>query len=302
MPAQHREELPAPGVPLPPGRDRCGVAERIDHRHEAAAGSPPPRALGGVGHDGGGAAEAGEVPGLRRGHERDRPAGCRMVESRKGHVGDHVVQHQAGPDLVAHHRDRMPLAKIGQPQEIAVGEDRASRVVGLTQPEELRPRRDRGGNGIPVDAPCGGIRHQWQADTPPAGQAGQREKRWVDRREREDLIVGLGQEPGRDRQPRHDAGRGDDRGRIDRPGMQRPQMVGERRGEVGGFVRVAKHPVVDAGSNGIEYHFRGLEIHVGHPHRHHVAARPAIPLLRSRTPAIGAIVKLERAGGVYGHR
>ena len=302
MPAQHREELPAPGVAVPPRRDRRRVAERIDHRHQSPAGGPPPLPVRGVGHDRRGTPEPGEVPGLRWGDERDCLLGRGMVDAREGNVSECVIQHQVAPDLIAHHRDSPLRAEISQPQEIRAGKNRAGRVVGMAQPEELRAGRDGGGQPIPVDAPCGGIRHQWQADTPPAGQAGQREKRWVDRREREDLIVGLGQEPGRDRQPRHDAGRGDDRGRIDRPGMQRPQMVGERRGEVGGFVRVAKHPVVDAGSNGIEYHFRGLEIHVGHPHRHHVAARPAIPLLRSRSPAIGAIVKLERAGGVYGHR
>jgi hypothetical protein len=68
-----------------------------------------------------------------------------------------------------------------------------------------------------------------------------------------------------------------------------PSMHGleHRRPRVG----VAEHPVVDARLEGFEHRRGRGEVHVGHPHRDHVAAGVAAPLDAVGAGAVGAVLK-----------
>ena len=136
MSLENGNQLPPPGVAVPPCRLGRRVAQRVDHRHEATTGGPPAAAQIGVGHDGRGAAQAGQVPGLGRRRERDRPSRGGVIEGREGNVPQ-AVEQKIGPDLVGDHGQSVPLGKVCQSQQVIPAEDRAGGIVRMTEPEEF---------------------------------------------------------------------------------------------------------------------------------------------------------------------
>ena len=142
-----------------------------------------------------------------------------------------------------------------------------------------------------VDRPRCGLLDERHAHAPPFRKARQRQERRIDGCEREDLGIGVGEQPCREGQSRHHARGAHDALGIDPPSVPPLEMRGEPLCKPRRLMRVAEHPVIDAIVDRREHLGRRGKIHVGHPHGQHVAIGVAIPFFRTGAVAIGAVGK-----------
>ena len=104
---------------------------------------------GGVGHHDLGAAQAGGVEGLGRGHHRDGV----VVRALDREVGDVLGagQDQRRVDLVADDAGTVAYDDVADPLQLGAGEHPAPRVVGLREQQRLRPVGEEPVEAVEVD-------------------------------------------------------------------------------------------------------------------------------------------------------
>src|SRR5262249_3833129 len=247
------------------------------------------------------ALEPGQVEGLARRHERDRPLGDFGIERRDGYVAL-TAEGQLAVDLVGHDREAAAQARLGQARQLRAREDAADRIVRAAEQEESRAVADGRRERVDVDlvAPVRPARQRGlRAREADAG--GRAEDRWVDRRLEDEPVAGHRQDPSSHVEARNDPGDQHYRVRRHAPAVALQEPIGEQLVELRLLEgQVAEDAVLDPLAERADHGLRRLEVHVRHPERQDIGA-VLLPLGAVGVPAVDETIEVVGHGGSSYH-
>lgn len=270
-----------------------------DHAEVAGADTGPERNAGEVSRRGRAGdqqrtAQAGQVPPLGGGHQRQAVLGARHREVR--HEA-RSPEHHRSVDLVGDHPHPVPLGQVGDGGQLVRGVQDAGRVVRAAQQVRRRPptgtslpervlKRAEVDPQVPAERclhdPAAGVRHELV-------------ERWVDRAVDDHRVPRLGDQPQRLDDAVHHVGH--QRRTFHRQPVPTPPPPGELRQRLrvrraGGVTGVAaRDSVGDRGGDRLGQR----HVHLGHPERQHVVG--VLPPLEARP--LPELVDRELTKGIH---
>ena len=183
----------APWFAVVVGGGGGGEAERVGFGDEGVFGGLEAAAEGGVGDDGEGEAESGDVVGFASGHEDDETSVEGVRESEGGGVWGGVgFEEEVAVDFVRAEEEIVAFAEGGDAFEFRAGPDPADWVVRAAEDEEPCARRDGAFHGVEVERVAAGVVDgERDGDEFAAGVAVGFEEWWVDGRAGHDGVAGV---------------------------------------------------------------------------------------------------------------
>ena len=278
---------------MPIGRFGRRKAQHVYVRNDAVHRVEQLPAQFRVGHHGERAAEARDVPGLGRRHQRDRPFRDGLVQHGDRDVPGVFVQHQSAMDLVRADHQIVTFGDLRDRRQFFARKHSADRIVRIAQHQQAAARRDGALETAEIPRPTALGAAQVDRRQAAVRIARRTEKRRVDRCGGQHLVAGFADRPAHDVESAHQSGQPYQPVRVDRPAVVAFQRFDDRPRQRHRRAAIAEDAVIHPRVQRIDDARGGREIHVGDPHRQDVAAGILAPLDAVAAVSIGRMVEVE---------